>query len=90
MLANNIIMHGVCEDVWELDDNRIEKVDKAIACTIDEDYSRKRMKIARSIPIRTTKRIGKYRARSNLPISISFEKKIHADTLFGSKSHLPK
>ena len=36
MLGNNIIMHGVCEDTWELDENQKEKVYKAIAPTVDE------------------------------------------------------
>ena len=41
MLGNNIIMHGVREDTWELDDNRKEKVYKAIAPTVDEKDRRK-------------------------------------------------
>ena len=90
MLSNNLIMHGVREDAWELEDNRKEKIYNAIAHTVDEKDHRKRHEIARSIPISGTKRLGKYRAGSNRPISISFEKKTHATTLLQSRSYLPQ
>ena len=44
----------------------------------------------RSIPIRTTTRLGKYKQGKSRPISIQFEKKSHADILYSSKSWLPK
>ena len=90
MLSNNLILHGIHEDAWELDDNRKEKVYNAIAATVDEKDRRKRHKIARSIPISSTKRIGKYRQGSNRPISICFEKKTHAETLLQSREYLPE
>ena len=55
MLGNNIIMHGVQEETWELDENRKEKVYKAIAPTVDEKDRRKQHQIARSIPIQSTR-----------------------------------
>ena len=57
---------------------------------MDSPDRRERLDIARGIPIRTTKRLGRYRLGRNRPISISFEKKSHADVLYESKSWLPK
>ena len=51
MLQNNPIIHGIKEDQWELDDNRREKIHKAISHTVDDRDLWKRMKIARSISI---------------------------------------
>ena len=90
MLGNNIIMHGVREDTWKLDDNRKEKVYKTIAPTVDEKDRRKQHQVARSIPISSTKRLGKYRMGFSRPISICFEKRSHAETLLHSKSYLPE
>ena len=89
MLEGNLIMHGLKEDEWELEENRRERIYHAIASTVDADDRRARLDIARSIPIRTTTRLGKYKAGKNCPISIAFEKKSHADVLFESKSWLP-
>ena len=90
MLGNNIIMHGVREETWELDENRKEKVYKAIAPTVDEKDRRKQHQIVRSILIQSTKRIGRYRTGFSHPISICFEKKSHAETLLHSRSYLPE
>ena len=45
MLKNNLIIHGIHEDQWEQEVNRQEKIHKAIASTVDDKDSRKRMKI---------------------------------------------
>ena len=90
MLGNNIIMHSVREETWELDENHKEKVYKAIAPTVHEKDRRKQHQIARSIPIYSTKWIGRYRTGFICPISICFEKKSHAETLLHSRSYLPE
>ena len=89
MLEGNIIMHGLREEEWELDSNRRERIYHAIASTVDTEDRRARLDIARSIPIRSSRRLGKYKTSKNRPISIAFEKKAHADILFQSKSWLP-
>ena len=75
MLEGNLIMHGLKEDEWEPEDNRRERIYHAISSMVDAEDCHARLDIARSIPIRTTKRIGKYKAGKDRPISISFEKK---------------
>ena len=90
MLDGNVILHGLREDVWELEENRKEKVYKAISATVDEENETERMNIARGLTIRKTTRIGKYRVGKNRPVSIMFEKKSHADVLFENRSWLPR
>ena len=83
-------MHGLREEEWELEEDRRERIYHAIACTVDADNRRTRIDIARSIPIRSTKCIGRYKTGKNRPISIVFERKSHADVLYESKSWLPR
>ena len=90
MLEGNLIMHSLREDEWELEENRKEQIYQAIAPTLDYNDRHKKLNIARSIPIRNTHWLGKYKAGKNRHISITFEKKSHADQLFESKSWLPK
>ena len=90
MVEGNLIMHGLREDVWELDDNHKERICHAIAPTMDADNRRERLNIARSISIKSTTRLGKYKDGKNHQVSIVFEKKIHTDILFESKSWLPQ
>ena len=90
MLQNNLIIHGIKEEEWELDDNRKEKIHHAIASTVDAPDYRKHLKIAKSIAIVKSSRIGKFRTGGCRPISVCFEKKSHAETLFQCKKHLPK
>ena len=55
MLEKNLIFHGIKEDNWENEDNTRERIWKAIANTVDDNDSRKRLKIARGIRINSTK-----------------------------------
>ena len=90
MLKVNLIIHGLREEEWEDETSRRERVYHAIAPTVDADDRTERLHTARSIPIRSTTRLGKYKQGKNRPISIQFEKKSHADILYSSKSWLPK
>ena len=76
MLQNNLIIHGIKEEKWELDENRKEKIHRAIANTVDAPDYRRRLKIANSITIIKSSRIGKYRTGGCHPISVCFEKKV--------------
>ena len=46
ILEKNLIFHGIKEDNWENEDNTKERIWKVIANTVDDDDSRKRLKIA--------------------------------------------
>ena len=65
MLESNLIMHGLREDEWELEEDRREHIYHAIASTIDAEDRWARIDIARSIPIRSTKCLGKYKSGKN-------------------------
>ena len=88
MLQNNLIIHGIKEDEWELDETKKEKIHKVIASTVDAPDYRKCIRIAKSIV--KSARLGKFRTGICRPISVCFEKKSHAETLYQSKKHLPK
>ena len=90
MLQKNLIFHGIKEDNWEDEESIKERVWKAIAHTVDEDKSRKRLKIARGISINGVKHLGRYRDGQTRPISVSFDKQSRVETLFRNKKHLPK
>ena len=61
LLEVNLIMHGIREDEWEDKSSRRERIYHAIASTVDADDHTERLHTARSIPIRTTTRLGKYK-----------------------------
>ena len=61
VLESNLIMHGIPEEPWEQDSNRNEKIYNAIASTVDEADPWEKLKKARSIAIRSSKRLGKYK-----------------------------
>ena len=73
-----------------MDESHKEKIHKAIANTVDAPDYRKHIKIAKSITIVKSTRLEKFRAGTSHPISVCFEKKSHAETLYQNKKHLPK
>ena len=90
MLESNLIIHGLRGDNWELEENRREIIYQAISSTVDEKKYSDQITTARNIAIRSTKRLGKYRGGKGRPVSICFEKKSHADTLYNNRSFLPE
>ena len=73
MMESNLIMHGLREVEWEVEEDRREWIYHAISSTVDAGDRCARIYIARSIPIRSTKRLGKYKSGKKRPISIVFE-----------------
>ena len=88
LMESNIIMHGIKESSWELDSMRKELVVNAIASTITVDDSDKKLEIPCKIPIKSTKRLGKYNSLRSRPICISFASKSDADLLIERKKML--
>ena len=73
MMESNLIMHGLREEEWEVEEDRRERIYHAISSTVDTDDRCARIDIARSIPIRSTKCLGKYKSGKSRPISIVFK-----------------
>ena len=46
MLEGNLIMRGLKEDPWELEDNLKERIYKAISSTVDDDHYSERILVA--------------------------------------------
>ena len=88
MLEGNLIMCGLKEDPWELEDNLKERIYKAISSTVDDDHYSECIRVARNIGIRTAKRLGKYRKDKSRPVAVCFERKQHADILLENRSYL--
>ena len=90
LLENNVLLHGIADQPWELNDITQEKTLSAISHVANGKTHEDRMKIVRKIDIRNIKRIGEYSKIRNRPISIEFVKKASADFLFNNKKKLPK
>ena len=90
MMQKNLIFHGIKEDNWEDKESIKERVWKCISYTVDENESRKRLKIAKGIGINGVRKLGRYRDGHNRPLSVCFDKQTHVETLFRNKKHLPK
>ena len=90
LLDNNIILHGIHEDAWELDSNRMEKVINVISYTIDEETEEEQLEVARKIRIKSTKRMGMYSSKRSRPISITFERYCDAEYVLVNRRHLPR
>ena len=90
LLDNNVILHGIREDPWELEVNRMEKVINAISRTIDDDDPDEQLATARKMRIKSAKRVGIYSAKRNSPISVCFERYCHAEYVLWNKKYLPK
>ena len=90
LLENNVLLHGIADQPWELNDITQEKTLSAISHVANGKTHEERMKIVQKIDIRNIKRIGEYSKIRNWPISIEFVKKASADFLFNNKKKLPK
>ena len=90
LLENNVLLHGIADQPWELNDITHEKTLSAISHVANGKTHEDRMKIVCKIDIRNIKRIGDYSKIRNRPISIEFVKKASADFLFNNKKKLPK
>ena len=53
LLESNLIMHGVPEDSWEIEENQREKVVTAIANTVDEENPWDKLKLLVKSPLGT-------------------------------------
>ena len=87
-MESNIIMHGIKESSWELDSTRKELVVTTTANTITVEDEDKKLEITCNIPIKSTKRLGRYNSLRSRPICISFASKSDADLLIERKKML--
>ena len=90
LLENNIVLHGIPDQVWELNSVTREKAIVAISHIANGKTLQEQIDITRKIGIRNVKHIGEYSSRKMCPISVEFVNKASADFLIEHKKNLPK
>ena len=90
LLESSVIIHGLYERPWETDDVRKETVHDAISDTLVGRSYEERLEVARTMIIRSSRRIGKYNPMSSRPISVEFLYKENANYLLNNRKYLGK
>ena len=90
MLDCNIILHGVTESAWETEEMRQEKVYDIISDTIIGRSYETKLEIAKTMGIRSTRRIGPYRSMRTRPLVVEFLHKSDANYVIQNRRYLCK
>ena len=90
LMGNNVILHGIKDQVWELSEVTREKALVAISSIANGKTAKEKLDVVRKIGFRDIRRLGEYKANRKCPIILEFEKKISADFLLQNKKQLPK
>ena len=72
-LQNNVVLQGISESAWESEENCNEKVRMTLPNIVQCNTYAEKINIARGIPIKSAKRIGRYNPLQTHPISVEFE-----------------
>ena len=88
LLETSIVLHGLYERPWETDDVRKEMIYDAISDNLPERSYEECMSVARSMIIRTSKRIGRYNPLSSRPVSVEFLCKEDTDYVLNNRKYL--
>ena len=88
--SNNIILHGIEDQVWETFEVTKEKSLIAISHTATGNTPQEKLDIMRKIGFKDIRRLGEYRSNRKHPILLEFEQKASADFLLQNKKQLPK
>ena len=89
LLENNVIIRGVEDQAWELNEVTREKTLAIISHIANGKTSKDKMDIVRRIPIRNISRLGNYSTYRHRPIRIEFVNKPSADFLINHRKNLP-
>ena len=90
ILESNVILHGIRETPWEADDARQEKIYDVLQETVLGRTYDERIEIAKTMYIKSTKRLGPYSSLRSRPISVEFMYKADAEYLLKNMKHLPE
>ena len=88
LLESSVIIHGLYERPWEMDDVRKETIYSAISDTLLGRTYEERIEVARTMTRRSSRRIGKYNPMSSRPISVEFLFKEDAIYLLNNRKYL--
>ena len=87
MLESSVILTGIREGLWEMDDVRKEKIYEVISETVLGHTLEERLNTARVMYIKNSRRIGRYRQMYNRPIVVEFMYKEDADSLLNNRRY---
>ena len=90
LLDYNIILKGVHETAWETEDLLREKIYDVLSDTVLGTTYDMRLGVAKTMIIRSTKRLSRYSPMRSRPISIEFLHKGDANYILQNKKHLPQ
>ena len=89
LLESNIILTGIREGAWETEEARKESVYEVISETVLGRTFDDRLQTAKTMQIRSTRCLEKYRQMYNRPALVEFMVKEDADYLLNNRSYLP-
>ena len=90
MRSNNIILHGIEDQVWESYDTTKEKVLLAISHTALGDTVEEKLDKTRKIAFKDIRRLGEYKANRKRPVLLEVEQKASAEFLLQQKKTASK
>ena len=90
LLETNIILTGIYEGAWETEEARREVLFEVIANTIVGRNFEEKYEVAKTMHIKHSRRIGKYRQMHNRPISITFQYREDAEYILNNRKYLPQ
>ena len=72
-LENRVIVQGIPESTWESEENCKEKIFVAISKLVNRNTYEERLTVARNIPLKNVRRIGRYNPMRTRPVGETFE-----------------
>ena len=90
LMDNNVILHGVEDQLWELSAVTCEKALNVISNIAHGKTQKDKLDVVCKISFKDIHRLGEYQLHKNQPIILEFERKASADFLLENKKNLPK
>ena len=90
LLETNIILTGIYEGAWETDEARREVLYEVISNMIVGTTFEEKYETAKTMYIKHSRRVGKYRQMYNRSISVTFLYKEDADYILNNRKYLPQ
>ena len=90
VLENNLILKGVKEEKWEEERDTLNKVYQELSLLMEIKEGENRLEVAQEIGIRRCRRMGRYQAERNRPISLELVHRQDVLYLLDNKRKLNK
>ena len=90
VLENNLILKGVKEEKWEEERDTLNKVYQELSLLMEIKEGENRLEVAQEVGIRCCRRMGRYQAERNRPISLELVHRQDVLYLLDNKRKLNK